>query len=70
MEPPLWSSQAPNSSLSQVRECMQPSMKGAMLGSQLVYMPVTLGSSIVQRGLCLFLFLDPTLFFDQAGHRA
>lgn len=37
VEPPLWSSQAPNSSfLSQVRECMQPSMKGAMLGSQLV----------------------------------
>lgn len=37
VEPPLWSSLTPRSGfLSQVRECTQPSMKGAVLGSQLV----------------------------------
>ena len=37
VEPPLWSSQPPNSSFFlQVWECTQPSMKGAVLGTQLV----------------------------------
>ena len=31
------------------------------------HVPIALGSSLVQPGLCLFLFLDPTLLFFGPG---